>query len=266
MKFKKILALGLVTVLTAAFVSGCGSNSTKENSSGDKGKIVVGLDDNFPPMGFKDENNEIAGFDVDLAKEATKRLGREVEFKAIDWSSKEAELKSGRVDVLWNGLDITDKRKEVMLFSDPYMDNRQIIFVKKGKTGITDEQSLAGKAVGTQSASTAEEYIDNSEFFKTKVKDVKKYSDFVSAFMDLENGRIDAVVGDEIVGRYYMSKHPDEIEAIDTVVGPVSQFGIAFAKDNTRLRDEVQKVINEMKADGTIAKISEKWFGKDITK
>lgn len=266
MKFKKILALGLVTVLTAAFVSGCGSNSTKEISSGDKGKIVVGLDDNFPPMGFKDENNEIAGFDVDLAKEATKRLGREVEFKAIDWSSKEAELKSGRVDVLWNGLDITDKRKEVMLFSDPYMDNRQIIFVKKGKTGITDEQSLAGKAVGTQSASTAEEYIDNSEFFKTKVKDVKKYSDFVSAFMDLENGRIDAVVGDEIVGRYYMSKHPDEIEAIDTVVGPVSQFGIAFAKDNTKLRDDVQKVINEMKADGTIAKISEKWFGKDITK
>ena len=131
MKFKKILALGLVTVLTAAFVSGCGSNSTKENSSGDKGKIVVGLDDNFPPMGFKDENNEIAGFDVDLAKEATKRLGREVEFKAIDWSSKEAELKSGRVDVLWNGLDITDKRKEVMLFSDPYMDNRQIILDRK---------------------------------------------------------------------------------------------------------------------------------------
>ena len=163
-------------------------------------------------------------------------------------------------------MDITDKRKEVMLFSDPYMDNRQIIFVKKGKTGITDEQSLAGKAVGTQSASTAEEYIDNSEFFKTKVNDVKKYSDFVSAFMDLENGRIDAVVGDEIVGRYYMSKHPDEIEAIDTVVGPVSQFGIAFAKDNTKLRDDVQKVINEMKADGTIAKISEKWFGKDITK
>ena len=266
MKFKKILALGLVTVLTAAFVSGCGSNSAKENSSGDKGKIVVGLDDNFPPMGFKDENNEITGFDVDLAKEATKRLGREVEFKAIDWSSKEAELKSGRVDVLWNGLDITDKRKEVMLFSDPYMDNRQIIFVKKGKTGITDEQSLAGKAVGTQSASTAEEYMDNNEFFKTKVKDVKKYSDFVSAFMDLENGRIDAVVGDEIVGRYYMSKHPDEIEAIDTAVGPVSQFGIAFAKDNTKLRDDVQKVINEMKADGTIAKISEKWFGKDITK
>jgi len=270
MKWKKLVALASAAVLSAALFTGCGgqqqaASSSSGNGSGAGDKIVVGLDDNFPPMGFKDENNEIVGFDIDLAKEATKRLGREVEFKAIDWSSKEAELKSGRVNVLWNGLDITDKRKENMLFSDPYMDNRQIIFVKKGATGITDEQSLAGKAVGTQSASTAEEYIDGSDFFKTKVKEVKKYSDFVSAFMDLENGRIDAVIGDEIVGRYYMSKHPDSIDAVDVAVGPVSQFGIAFAKDNQKLRDDVQKVLDEMVKDGTVAKISEKWFGKDIT-
>jgi len=268
MNWKKLLTLGCAALFAAAAFTGCGgqqaaTSSSSGAASGDK--IVVGLDDNFPPMGFKDENNEIVGFDIDLAKEATKRLGREVEFKAIDWSSKEAELKSGRVNVLWNGLDITDKRKENMLFSDPYMDNRQIIFVKKGVTDIKDEQSLAGKAVGTQSASTAEEYMDGSEFFKSKVKEVKKYSDFVSAFMDLENGRIDAVVGDEIVGRYYMSKHPDTIDAVDVAVGPVSQFGIAFAKDNQKLRDDVQKVLNEMVKDGTVAKISEKWFGKDIT-
>ena len=271
MKWKKLVALASAAVLSAALFTGCGgqqqaaSSSGSGSGSGAGDKIVVGLDDNFPPMGFKDENNEIVGFDIDLAKEATKRLGREVEFKAIDWSSKEAELKSGRVNVLWNGLDITDKRKENMLFSDPYMDNRQIIFVKKGATGITDEQSLAGKTVGTQSASTAEEYIDGSDFFKKKVKEVKKYSDFVSAFMDLENGRIDAVIGDEIVGRYYMSKHPDTIDAVDVAVGPVSQFGIAFAKDNQKLRDDVQKVLDEMVKDGTVAKISEKWFGKDIT-
>ena len=268
MNWKKLLTLGCAALFAAAAFTGCGgqqaaTSSSSGAASGDK--IVVGLDDNFPPMGFKDENNEIVGFDIDLAKEATKRLGREVEFKAIDWSSKEAELKSGRVNVLWNGLAITDKRKENMLFSDPYMDNRQIIFVKKGVTDIKDEQSLAGKAVGTQSASTAEEYMDGSEFFKSKVKEVKKYSDFVSAFMDLENGRIDAVVGDEIVGRYYMSKHPDTIDAVDVAVGPVSQFGIAFAKDNQKLRDDVQKVLDEMVKDGTVAKISEKWFGKDIT-
>jgi polar amino acid transport system substrate-binding protein len=84
--------------------------------------------------------------------------------------------------------------------------------------------------------------------------------------MDLENGRIDAVVGDEITGRYYMSKHPETLEAVDVAIGEVSTFGIGFAKDNKQLRDEVQKVLDEMKADGTMAKISEKWFGKDIIK
>lgn len=269
MNWKNIFTGAAVMALSAALLTGCGGSEKKvvsTDNAAEMGKIIVGLDDNFPPMGFKDEKNEIVGFDVDLAKEASKRLGREVEFKAIDWSSKEAELKSGRVQILWNGLDITEKRKENMLFSKPYMDNRQIIFVKKGNTSVTDEKSLAGKTVGTQSAGTAEEYIDATPFYKNDVKEVKKYPDYVAAFMDLENGRLDAVIGDEIVGRYYMSKHPEEIEALDVVVGPTSEFGIAFAKDNTALRDEVQKVLDEMKADGTIAKISTKWFAKDITK
>ncbi|MBR1696299.1 MAG: transporter substrate-binding domain-containing protein, partial [Selenomonas sp.] len=177
MKWQKLLALGMAAIMTAAFVTGCGGGADKTNNADKTKKIVVGLDDNFPPMGFKNESNEIVGFDIDLAKEASKRLGREVEFKAIDWSSKEAELKSGRVDILWNGLDITEKRKENMLFSDPYMDNRQIIFVKKGNKDITDEASMAGKVIGTQSASSAEEYMDSNSFFKEKVKEVKKYSD-----------------------------------------------------------------------------------------
>ncbi|MBR2215150.1 MAG: amino acid ABC transporter substrate-binding protein [Selenomonadaceae bacterium] len=259
---KKLLGILLAGVVTVSLFAGCGS--TDEKAAG--GKIVVGLDDNFPPMGFKDEKNEIVGFDIDVAKEAAKRLGREVEFKAIDWSSKEAELKSKRVDVLWNGLDITDKRKENILFSEPYMDNRQILFVQENNTDITDEKSLAGKVVGTQSSGTAEEYMDGNSFYKDSVKEVKKYSDYISAFMDLENGRIDAVVGDEIIGRYYMSKHPDKIGAVDVAIGPVSTFGIGFRKDDTKLRDEVQKVMNEMVADGTMGTIAEKWFGKDITK
>ena len=248
-------------------LSGCGSVSKDSAAKPDEQKkIVVGLDDNYPPMGFRDENNEITGFDVEVAKEAAKRLGCDIEFKAIDWDSKEAELKSGRVDVLWNGLDITEKRKENMLFSDPYMDNRQIVFVAKGNPeGIKSEADLKDKIAGTQSGGTAEEYIDSHEDFKNTMKEVKKYSDYISAFMDLENGRADAIISDEVTGRYYMSKHPDKIEALDIVIGPVTQFGIGFRKDDQALHDKIQKVMDEMKQDGTMAKISEKWFGKDIT-
>lgn len=260
---KKLFTLFAVLVLAMSVLAGCGSDAAKNDA---KKAIVVGLDDNFPPMGFKDESNQIVGFDIDLAKEASKRLGREVEFKAIDWNSKEAELKSGRVDILWNGLDITEKRKENMLFSDAYMDNRQIVFVKKGNgVKIASEADLAGKNIGTQSGGTSEEYFEGKADLKASMKEVKYYPDFINAFMDLENGRIDAVVGDEIIGRYYISKHPESIEAQDTVIGEVSQFGFAFRKDDQALRDEVQKVFNEMKADGTVAKISEKWFAKDIT-
>ena len=130
---KKFLVFCLAVVFGAMMVAGCGgqqSSSSSSSSAGDNSKpIIIGLDDSYPPMGFKDDNNEIVGFDVDLAKEAAKRLNRPVEFKPIDWSSKEAELKSGRVDVLWNGLDITEDRKQNMLFSEPYMKNRQVIFV-----------------------------------------------------------------------------------------------------------------------------------------
>ena len=268
MQWKKLLAMGMVAVMTAAFVSGCGSNSAKNGGSSGSKKIVVGLDDNFPPMGFVDENNKIVGFDVELAAEAAKRLKCEVEFKPIDWASKEAELKSGRIDALWNGLEIMEKRKENMLFSEPYMNDRQMLFRAKGRNeDIKGEEGLKGKIVATQSGGgTAEDYLDTNTALQSSFKEYKKYPDYISAFMDLENGRIDAILCDEIIGRYYMSKHPDKIEAVDTAVGEVSTFGIGFAKDNQALRDEVQKVLDEMKADGTMAKISEKWFGKDITK
>lgn len=266
MKLKNLLMAALLAATT--IVTGCGQDAADKPAADNSGKkIVVGLDDEFPPMGFRDEKNEITGFDVDLAKEAAKRLGREVEFKAIDWSSKEAELKSGRIDVLWNGLDITPERQENMLFSNPYMDNRQIVFVStSGNVNISDEKGLAGLTVGTQSASTAEGYFNENAELKNSFKELKTYGDFTSAFMDLENGRVDAVVGDEIVGRYYMSKHPDKLNALDVAVGPTSQFGIAFRKDDQALRDEVQKTFDEMVKDGAAAKISENWFGKDLIK
>jgi len=268
---KKIFlaALLLVTMVFTGCGGGQGGEQPKDagKDSAELKKIVIGLDDEYAPMGFKNEQNEIVGFDVDLAKEAAKRLGTEVEFKAIDWNSKEAELKSGRIDIIWNGLDITPERQENMLFSNPYMDNRQIVFVKAGNNqGIKSEADLAGKTVGTQAGSTAEAYITGNEKLKSSLKELKTYGDYVSAFMDLENGRIDALVCDEIVGRYAMSKQDGKFDALDVTVGPVSEFGIAFRKEDTALRDKVQKVFDEMVKDGTAAKISNEWFKADLVK
>ena len=258
---KKIFSLALILVMSMVVLTGCGNN---QQGKTDK-KIIVGLDDNFPPMGFIGDNNEIIGFDIDLAKEASKRLGREVEFRPIDWSSKEVELSSGRIDILWNGLDITEKRKENILFSDPYMDSKQLIFVNPNSP-IKAVADLAGKKVGVQEGSTADETLATDEALKKSIKEVKKYPDCISALMDLEAGRVDAIVTDEIIGRYYMSKNKESFVVLEEPVGPVGTFGIGFRKDDQKLRDDVQKVINEMKKDGTASKISMKWFNKDIIK
>lgn len=261
---KKFLALVLTLIMASMVIVGCGGDKAATKKEAAK-KIVVGLDDNFPPMGFKNEKNEIVGFDIDMAKEAAKRLGRPVEFKAIDWSSKEAELKSGRIDVIWNGLNITDERKKNMLFSNPYMEAKQLIFIP-AKSPIKGQADLAGKVVGIQSASTAEQNLENDKAFAGTLKEVKKYPDCIVALMDMEAGRVDAIITDEIVGRYYMEKKPGKFVALEKPVGPIGNFGIGFRLDDKTLQSDVQKVLDEMKKDGTSAKISKQWFAADIVK
>ncbi|WP_027937901.1 amino acid ABC transporter substrate-binding protein [Anaeroarcus burkinensis] len=259
---KRIISVVLLLVMAGVLFAGCGSTTKTEPT---KKKIVIGLDDNFPPMGFKDEKNNIVGFDIDMAKEAAKRLGIEVEFKGIDWSSKEAELNSKRIDALWNGMNITEERKKNVLFSDPYMESKQLIFVM-ANSPIKSAADLNGKVVGVQQSSIGEEVVTKDEKLKATLKDFKKYPDCVAAFMDLKTGRLDAVVTDEILGRYYMSKEPGTYIAIEQPLGEVGVYGVGFRKDDKELRDKVQNVLNEMKKDGTSAKISQKWFGADIVK
>lgn len=259
---KRIISVVLLLVMAGVLFAGCGTTTKTEPA---KKKIVIGLDDNFPPMGFKDEKNNIVGFDIDMAKEAAKRLGIEVEFKGIDWSSKEAELNSKRIDALWNGMNITEERKKNVLFSDPYMESKQLIFVM-ANSPIKSAADLNGKVVGVQQSSIGEEVVTKDEKLKATLKDFKKYPDCVAAFMDLKTGRLDAVVTDEILGRYYMSKEPGTYIAIEQPLGEVGVYGVGFRKDDKELRDKVQNVLNEMKKDGTSAKISQKWFGADIVK
>ncbi|WP_371372376.1 amino acid ABC transporter substrate-binding protein [Sporomusa aerivorans] len=253
---KKLIAFLMMLVLAGLLVAGCGGAEKK--------KIVVGLDDNFPPMGFRDDKNNIVGFDVDMAKEAGKRLGMEVEFKPIDWNSKEAELNGKRVDVLWNGLTITEKRKENILFTNAYMENRQIIVVA-ANSPIKQKTDLAGKVVGAQEGSSSIEAIEKDAATMKSFKELKKFSDNVAALMDLKTGRLDAVVVDEIVGRYYIAKKPGEYSILTENFGS-EEYGVGLRKDDKELLAKLQKAMDEMKKDGTAAKISKQWFGDDIVK
>ena len=143
MNWKKALAAGTLAVAAVTMIAGCGGNTDKQAAQKLPDKIVIGLDDNFPPMGFRDDSGQLVGFDIDLAQEASKRLGIPVEFKPIDWDSKEAALKSKQVDMLWNGLTITDERSQQIAFSKPYMNNAQLLVVR-ADSPINDRAGLAG--------------------------------------------------------------------------------------------------------------------------
>ena len=170
-----------------------------------RGKFILGLDDSFPPMGFRDENNEIVGVDIDLATEVCKRLGVELVVQPINWDSKELELTSGKIDCIWNGMTVTDERIEAMFLSKPYLDNRQVVIVEEGSK-IAQVSDLAGKTVGLQKGSSAREAFD-ANAIASQVKEVVEYEDNVSAFLDLQAGRIDALLVDEVAGNYIISTY-----------------------------------------------------------
>ena len=257
-----MIAVGAMTAAAAAMLAGCGGQE-KQAEQKLPDKIVIGLDDNFPPMGFRDDNGELVGFDIDLAKEAGKRLGIPVEFKPIDWDSKEAALKSKQVDMLWNGLTITEDRGKQIAFSKPYLNNAQILVVR-ADSPITDRAGLAGKTIGTQEGSSSVEALDKQADFKNSLQDVKKYGDFVAAFMDLEVGRTDGLLVDSVVGRYYMSKKPGKFKVIDDKMGD-EQYGVGMRQEDKLLQEKLDGVLKDMSADGTMTKLSQKWFNEDIT-
>ncbi len=278
---KKLLSFVLTAALMMGFV-GCGQTApaTSENTGNDtgaqeggenaasaelpqiEGKFVVGLDDEFPPMGFRDDNNEIVGFDIDLAKAAAEKLGCEVEFQPIDWDTKELELESGNIDCIWNGLTITDERAEAMEFTKPYLKNKQIIIVKNASE-INSKDDLKGKKIGVQAGSSALDAVEGDDIYG-ELGEVSTYDTNILAFTDLDIERLDAVVADEIVARYYLANNENDFRVIEDGDFGDEVYGVAAKKGNTEFVEKLQAALDAMSQDGTAAQISEKWFGEDI--
>ena len=171
----------------------------------DKGELILGLDETFPPMGYRDANGDIIGFDIDLATEVCSRLGVKLKLQPINWDSKEMELNGKTIDCIWNGMSITDERISGMDLSTPYIANKQIIIVKSD-SGISTKADLAGKTVGAQQGSSAVDAISAEPDVKASFGSLNEYASNDEAFLDLKAGRIDVLVVDEVYGRYMISQ------------------------------------------------------------
>ncbi len=226
-----------------------------------EGQLVIGLDDQFPPMGFRDDSNNLVGFDIDLAVAVCERLGLEAVPTPIDWTTKELELDGGRVDVLWNGLTITHERQETMLMSPAYIANAQVIVVRND-SGIQTLADLAGKTVGLQETSSADEAYASCAAAGTEAELIKAPEN-ISLFTDLKIGRIDAVVIDKVFADYYIAENGEGLLTTLEEQLADEEYGIAFKKGNQELADAVLGALDELVQDGTAAEISQKWFGED---
>ena len=229
----------------------------------ENGKLVLGLDDTLAPMGFRDDNGEIVGFDIDLAREVANRLGVELEAKPIDWSSAILSLKKGDVDVIWNGFAVNESRKQQVNFTKPYLYNRLMIAKYSDRDDINSKEELKGKIVGVQSGSSNYETLVNDPVSK-EIKEIRQYDSYVNAFLDLEAKRIDAVIVDEIVARYYISKENADFTLLEDKPITSQYLSVGLRKTDTELLNAIDKALDDMRADGKAAEISTKWFGKDV--
>lgn len=255
---------------TAAASSSAATADDSWNKVQKAGKLVLGLDDAFPPMGYVDtKTGELVGFDIDLAKEACKRLGIELKTQPIDWDNKTAELNNGNIDCLWNGFSKTDEREKEFNLSIPYMKNNQIILIKTDAT-YTGLSGLAGKTIGVQSDSSAEVALNSNDAFKKTLKSVVQIDDYSKAVLELQNGTIDAIGIDEVVARYYLTNNPGAYKVLQDKDGKDASLAnedyvVGFRKADSALKAKIEGALKEMAADGTMAKISTKWFGEDVT-
>ena len=278
---KKWLTLALAATAAITVLAGCGSKTAEttaadteaaesqaeettaeEAKTTDGGTLIVGFDQDFPPMGFVGDDGEYTGFDLELAQEVAKRLGLEYKAQPIAWDSKDMELESGNIDCIWNGFTMTG-REDDYTWTEPYMANQQV-FVVANDSDINSQADLAGKIVEVQADSSAEAALKEAPELTATFKELLTTADYNTAFMDLEQGAVDAIAMDVIVAGYQIQQRNADFKILDDSLSE-EEYGVGFKKGNTELRDKVQSTLEEMAEDGTLQEVSEKWFSKDVT-
>lgn len=291
---KKTLAMMTAAMMTVGALAGCGSSSSTPaattaaateaattaaatdaattEAAGDtaaaegtvktpSGKFTVGFDQEFPPMGFVGDDGQFTGFDLDLAKEVASRLGLEFVPQPINWDAKDMELESGNIDCIWNGFTMQG-REDAYTWVGPYMANNQV-FVVNADSDIASKADLAGKAVEVQKDSSGLAALQDDAALSASFGSMTEVADYNTALMDLESGACDAVCMDSIVAGYQIKSSGKDMKILDDTLS-AEEYGIGFKKGEDELAKAVYDTLMEMKDDGTVAKISNDWFGSDV--
>ena len=259
---KKLLTMALAASMLVMPLAACDAADAEGSAAATNGKFVVGFDAEFPPMGFIAEDGSYTGFDLDLAAEVASRLGLEFVAQPIAWDSKDQELNSGNIDCIWNGFTISGREDEYT-WTEPYMSNNQVVVVNAG-SDISTLADLAGAVVAVQKDSSGLAALEENTELLDSFAELVQVDDYLNAMMELESGAVDAIVMDEIVARYQIQEAGSNFVVLEESVAS-EEYGVGFALGNEELRDQVQAALEEMAADGTLAQISNEWFGEDIT-
>ena len=270
MKRFKLLLLA-VLCLPVIFLAGCQSVVQRANSQDTwskierQKKVVIGLDDSFVPMGFREKSGKLVGYDVDLARAVFKQYGIKVDFQPIDWSMKETELRNGTIDLLWNGYSVTPERAKKVAFSRPYLQNQQVLVTKKSY-GVKTFADMKGKTLGVQNGSTGQTELNAQpkllkNFIKGKTPVL--YDTFPNAFIDLNANRIQGLLMDKVYAEYYI-RHQKNRKDFRVIVNPnfeVDDFAVGLRKGDKTLKKKIDQGLGRLQRNGQLKKINEKWFG-----
>ena len=257
---KRTLAVLMAGAMAASLMAGVVSvYADAENKT-----LTVGFDAEYPPFGYKDDNGEYVGFDLDLAQEVCDNLGWELVKKPINWDSKDMELNSGSIDCIWNGFTING-REDDYTWSDPYLNNEQVMVVS-ADSGIEKLTDLAGKNVVVQAASAALDALNNDDNkdLTASFGSLTENPDYNTAFMNLDSGAADAIAVDIGVAKYQLSQREEGKSVIMDEPIQSEQYGIGFKKGNDELKDTVWNEVLKLYDAGEVDKLAEKYEVADM--
>lgn len=253
-KVKKLVVAGLSAVMAVCVLAGCGSSggsAQKESIKGKELKVATGI---YAPFAFKDENSKLVGYDLDLLDALSKKLGFTYKVTPTEYDHLFMAVSNGEYDIGMGQVCITDERKQKMDFTEPY-ENAGLQFIVRKDSGITSVDQLKGKKIAVEKATAAHKYVTDNY----KDSEIVVFPAISAAFMEVEQGRADAMMQDKPNAVYYLKKHP---ESGLTILGEETAKipdGFALPK-NSPYKAELDKALQELKDDGTIKKLEDKWL------